>query len=127
MARTTKKLRGGASARRNAIITGEQQQRLRVRQGQRANAKRERGNRATRRRERRQRRERQVNEQREQIEGLEVDGKLQSLQQYTDYCDRLRQSYETKHEEVRAATDMINQIKLDLDNISIDVLRNLDN
>ena len=125
MARTTKKLRGGAS-RRNAIITGEQQQRLSVRQGQRANAKRERGNRATRRRERRQRREGQVREQREQIAGLEVDGKLQSLQQYTEYCDKLQRSYETKHDEVRTATNMINQIKRDLDGISIDVLRNLD-
>ena len=73
-----------------------------------------------------QARQQRVTEHRDSIRGLDIGDKTSRLRAYTEYCDTLRESYENKHREVEGATKMIEDIKDKLNDITLDVLENLD-
>lgn len=132
MARTSRKLKGGAAGGpppARSVITGAQQQRLRNNQQVRRTRRQERRERAeaiaAARTRRRNQRRTAVGNQERGIQNLNIAERTRHMTDYTNYCERLRESYETKHNEVEDATRMIERIKNSIDGIAVDVLANL--
>ena len=126
MARTIKKLSGGANPK---LISREQENRLRrgplKRAEQLANITRRQNNARTRRTQKKELRQAGVNEYKASIRDLGIGEKTTRLGAYKEYCENLQRSYDTKHGEVGAATEMIASIKSKLEGITVDVLKNL--
>ena len=130
MARTSRKLKGGAGGPpAQSIITGAQQQRLRNNQQARRTRRQERRERVqaitTARTRRRNQRRIAVGDQAAGIDRLNIADRTRQMREYRDYCEELRESYLRKHNEVEEATAMIQDIKNAIDGIAVDVLANL--